>query len=194
MKINEKIRKIRKEKKLSLEALYQKLKLHFRERAIKPNTIWRIEQGLTQPRPWSLYQLSVGLEINLKELLKNTQDLSLLSENVELIRKNQRFDRYIYNPKAKAEFLTSLKRSFLIQELSLLPGGRTPPEKDPQELAKFQKWVYCLTGEVNCIIGDEQYLLKKGDCLSFESHILHHFENNSLRKAKILILQNPGHI
>ncbi|MBI5144787.1 MAG: cupin domain-containing protein, partial [Candidatus Omnitrophica bacterium] len=49
-------------------------------------------------------------------------------------------------------------------------------------------------GKVICVVGIEKHLLNKGDCLSFESNIPHYFENNSSRKARCLIVQNPRYI
>lgn len=191
MKVYEKIKQIRQEKRMSREDLYKRLQDIFGDKAIAPNTIWRIESGLTSTRASSLHQLCIGLGVSLKELLDK---IEVEPKLVDIVEKDKRADQYIYNQKAQAEILTPHNRKFLAQELTLLPGGATRTEEDPIEVGKFEKLVYCLTGKVNCIIGTQRYTLNKGDCLSFESNIPHYFENNSSRKAKCLIVQNPRYI
>jgi transcriptional regulator with XRE-family HTH domain len=191
MELREKIKQIRQEKKLSREELYERLVDIFGDKAVKPNTIWRIESGLTSARASSLHQICIGLGVSLKELLGELEPESRL---VDIVKKGKRIDQYIYNQKAQAEMLTPAQRSFLVQELTLLPGGMTRTEEDPIEVGKFEKWVYCLTGKLTCIVGTERHTLNKGDCLSFESNIPHYFENNSSKKSRCLIVQNPRYI
>ena len=191
MEIGEKIKQIRQEKKLSREELYERLKDIFGDKAVKSNTIWRIESGLTSARASSLHQLCIGLGVSLKELLGEIEPESRL---VDIVKKEKRIDQYIYNQKAQAEILTPAQRGFLVQELTILPGGVTRTEEDPIEVGKFEKWVYCLAGKLTCIVGTERHTLNKGDCLSFESNIPHYFENNSSKKSRCLIVQNPRYI
>lgn len=191
MELYEKIKAIRKEKKLSRQELYSRLKEIFGEKSVEPNTIWRIESGLTSPRASSLHQLCIGLGVSLKDILIGIEPESKL---VDITKKGRRLDQFVYNPKAKAEILSHPKLPFLVQELVILPMGATNTEEDPIEVGKFQKWVYCLSGKVTCVVGTEKHTLDKGDGLSFESNLPHHFENNSSRKARCIIIQNPRYI
>lgn len=191
MELRQKIEQVRHQKKMSREDLYNRLKEIFGNNAIKPNTIWRIESGLTSARMSSLHQICVGLGVSLKELLEDVEQKPKL---VDIIKKKQRLEQFVYNEKARAEILSPPNLIFLTQELTLLPAGATKLEQDPIELEKFQKWIYCLSGVVECIIGTERHILNKGDCLSFESNIPHHLENNSSRRARCLIVQHPRHI
>lgn len=191
MELHEKIKQIRRERKLTRGQLYEKLRGIFGEEAIEPNTIWRIESGLTSARTSSLHQLCVALGISLRDLLESIQPKSKI---VDFIKKDKRIDQYVYDPKTKAEILTSPQRSFLVQELTLLPGGATKTEEDPIELGKFEKWVYCLSGKIDCVVGTEKHTLNKGDCLSFESNLPHYFKNSFSKKTRCLVVQNPRHI
>lgn len=191
MEVGEKIAQMRQEKKLSRQELYQRLRDIFGQKAVTPNTIWRIESGLTSARTSSLHQISTGLGISLKDLLPAAEAQSKL---VDIVKKGKRTEQYVYNENAKAEVLTPANRKFLAQELILLPGGKTKTEEDPIEVSRFEKWIYCLSGEVACTVGTETHVLKKGDCLSFESNIPHLIKNNSSRKSRCLIVQNPRYI
>ena len=191
MELREKIRQIRQEKKLSREDLYIKLKEIFGDKTIKPNSIWRIETGLTTARSSSLHQICVGLGISLKDMLAG---ITSEKKIIDFLERNQRSDRFIYNDKAFVEILSSANLPLLAQELTLSPGGATNIEEDPIEVARFQKWVYCLSGKITFTVGTEKHLLNKGDCLSFDSNIPHYFHNASTRKSRCIIIQNPKYV
>jgi len=191
MKLNEKIRKIRKEKGLTLLEFHQKLKEIFGEKALEYNSLARIEQGKTKPRISSLTQICIGLGVSLRELKEGLEEGF---ELVDIVKKNKRIDKFTYNPQAYMEILSPLKRNFLCGELVLEPGAKTPTEQDPIEERKYEKLVYCLKGEITCHITQKIYTLKRGDCLSFESSLPHYFENKTSKKTISLIIQNPRHI
>ena len=77
-------------------------------------------------------------------------------------------------------------------ELNILPGGETKKEEDPTGVSKFEKLIIMLQGEILAFIGHEKHAIKKGDTLSFASHIPHYFRNPSKTiKARCIIVQNP---
>lgn len=191
METFQKIKEIREKKRISRAALYQKLKSIFGAKAIKPNSIWRIESGLTVARTSSLHQICVGLGVSLKEILGEPQTKTQL---IELLTQKQRLEQFVYDAKARAEILSSATLPFLAAELVLSPGAVTKAEEDPIEIAKFVKWVYCLSGKFDCFVGTEIQTLSKGDCLSFASNLPHHFGNPYTRKARGLVIQDPKHI
>jgi len=192
MKLNERIRQIRKEKGLSLTDLEKRLVEIFGNKALRYNSLYRIEKGLREARISSLSQLCIGLGISLKELKEGTEEerFSL----VDYIKKSNRLAQYVYSEKAYAQILTKEKQPFLALRLILEPAGKTKPEQDPIELGKFEKWVYGLKGKVTCVIGQDKYVLNKDESLCFESNISHYFENNTSQKASCIIIQNPKHI
>ncbi|MCU0666868.1 MAG: XRE family transcriptional regulator [Candidatus Omnitrophica bacterium] len=189
--LKEKLKKLRQEKKISRQQLYEKLKAIFADKAIKPNSIWRIEQGLTRARISSLEQLCVGLGVSLKDILP---PLSQETKLAQIIRKKERINRYNYNKNSRIDMISSDTLDFLCQELTLSKKESTPAEEDPLQLGRFFKWVYCLRGKITCAVGAEKHNLAKGDCLSFESNIKHYFQNNSDKTSMLLIVQYPKHI
>mgnify|MGYP000085339601 FL=1 len=192
MKLNEKIRQIRKKKGLSLRDLQQRLVEIFGSKALRYNTLYRIEKGLRDARVSSLSQICIGLGISLKELKEETEEEKL--SLVDSIRKRDKVAQYVYTEKAYAQILTREKQPFLGLRLVLEPGGKTKLEQDPIELGRFEKWVYGLKGKITCQVGQEKYLLKKDEVLCFESNLPHSFENNTPQKASCIIIQNPKHI
>lgn len=192
MKVSEKIRKIRKEKKLTMVQLHNRLKEIFKDKALRYNTLYRIEKGLREARVSSLLQICTALGISLKELKEGTDEE--VSTLVDIVSKRDKIAQYVYSPKAKSEILSGEKQPFLVLRLILEPDGKTNLEQDPAELGKFEKWIYGLRGKVTCIIANYKYVLKKDEALCFESTLPHYFENNTTKKAACLIIQNPKHL
>jgi len=219
MKLHEKIKQIRVEKGLSLKELHRLILNDFKEGAVTYRTLQRIEAGDTDGKGSSLHQISTALGVTLSELKKDTEE-----ENrpVDLIKRNKRLGRYVFNEKVHAELLMRQNRNFMAQELVLRPQGKTRLEQDPElilekekidqikeilknmnlqasvledyKILKFEKYVYCVKGRVACYIGKDKFVLRKGDGLSFESTLAHWFENISKTESRCLIFQNPRYL
>ncbi len=219
MKLHEKIKQIRGEKGLSLKELHRLILNDFKEGAVTYRTLQRIEAGDTDGKGSSLHQISTALGVTLSELKKDTEE-----ENrpVDLIKRNKRLGRYVFNEKVHAELLMRQNRNFMAQELVLRPQGKTRLEQDPElilekekigqikeilknmnlqasvledyKILKFEKYVYCVKGRVACYIGKDKFVLRKGDGLSFESTLAHWFENISKTESRCLIFQNPRYL
>lgn len=192
MELHEKIRQTRKEKGLSLTHLETRLVEIFGNKALRYNTLYRIEKGLRDARVSSLSQICIGLGVSLKELKEGTEEEKFYL--VESIKKRDRLAQYVYSEKAYAQILTKEKQPFLGLRLILEPQGKTKLEQDPAELGKFEKWVYGLKGKVTCVVGQDRYIVRKDEVLCFESNLPHYFENNTAQKASCIIIQNPKHI
>jgi transcriptional regulator with XRE-family HTH domain len=194
MKIHEKIRSIRKNiAKLTLKEFHEKLVSIFGNRALTYHSLCRLEKGRRDSiRLRSLYQISTGLGVSLKDLTIGTDKEE--SSIVSIIRRKDRSNNeYIYNEKAIAEIVSPRNIRFLTMELVLRPMGGTREEQDPQDgNNSFEKLVLMLQGEIHVYVGKEDHLIKKGDSLSFASSLPHHFENRSHNmKARCIIIQNP---
>jgi transcriptional regulator with XRE-family HTH domain len=196
MKLHEKIRDIRKNiAKLTLKEFHEKLVGIFGERALTYHSLCRLEKGRRDSiRLRSLYQISTGLGVSLKDLMAGTDKEG--SKIVSIIRRKDRSNNeYIYNENAVAEILSPHNIRFLVMELLLRPMGATREERDPpvQDAANsFEKLIIMLQGQIHVYAGKENHLIKKGDSLSFASSLPHHFENRSHNtKARCMIIQNP---
>ena len=111
MKLHDKIRQVRKQKGLSLTALEQRLKEIFGNKALRYNTLYRIEKGLRDARITSLSQICIGLDISLKELKEGSEEEKL--SFVDTIKKRDKVAQYVYSEKAYAQILSKEKQSFL---------------------------------------------------------------------------------
>lgn len=193
MTLPEKIRYLRKTVlKITLKDFHKKLADIFGDRALTYHSLCRLEKGRRESiRLKSLYQISTGLGISLKELIEGTDKET--SRIVTIIRRKDRANNeYIYNAQAIAEILSPRNMRFLAMELILRPGGVTREEQDPRDANGFEKLIIMLQGQIQVFVGGEKHLLIKGDSLSFSSSIPHHFENSSHSlKARCMIIQNP---
>ena len=203
MKLHEKIRSIRKSiAKLTLKEFHEKLVSIFGDRALTYHSLCRLEKGRRDSiRLRSLYQISTGLSISLKDLMIGTDKEE--SKIVSIIRRKDRSNNeYVYNEKAVAEILSPHSVRFLAMELWLRPMGVTKEEQDPPSAISaqgaqdkntgFEKLVIILQGQIHVCVRKENHLIKKGDSLSFASSLPHHFENRSHNmKARCIIIQNP---
>jgi len=192
MKLHEKIRKIRKEKGLSLKQLHSKLVEIFGQDALRYNTLYRIEKGLRQGRISSLSQICIGLGITIKELKEGTEEDK--PQIATLIKKRDRTREYVYSEKAASQIISGANQTFLAEHLNLEPEGKTKLEQDPSQIGKYEKWVYCLKGKIAVYIGANKFILSKDEVLFFDSTIPHYFENATTKKSSCLIIQNPKHI
>jgi len=203
MKLHEKIRSLRKNvTKLSLKEFHERLVEIFGDRALTYYSLCRVEKGRRDSiRLRSLYQISAGLGVSLKDLMVGTDKEG--SKIVSIIRRKDRANNeYIYNEKAVAEILSPHSVRFLAMELVLRPTGTTREEQDPPRIVLvegkqdgnngFEKLIIMLQGQIHVHVGKENHLIKKGDSLSFASSLPHHFENRSHKmKARCIIIQNP---
>lgn len=199
MKLNEKIKKIRIEKGLSLKDLYNIMLNDFGENTVAYRTLLRIEAGETDSRGSTLHQISTALGMPLSELKKDTEEET---GPADFVARNKRLGRYVFSEDAFSELLMRQNHNFMATELVLKAGSKTKLERDPEltqetpeaKQIKFEKYAYCLRGTVVCYIGNNKYILRKGDGLTFESSMPHWFENPSKSVSRCLIIQNPRYL
>lgn len=200
MKLNEKINTIREEKDLRPIQLYRRIKQAFGSKAISRRTLVRITSGLNEPTGQSIYQISIGLGVSVKELYEGTEEKAA---PIHFIPKNKPHGHYDYtqdktNHEAFADILCSDQlNNFLAQKLVLSAKTKTRPERNllPEGQSKrYQKWVHVIKGELTCLVAEKKFILKKGDSLHFNSHLKHHFENNSSQSTHCIIIQSPREI
>jgi transcriptional regulator with XRE-family HTH domain len=191
MNIKDKIRFIRKEKKISQRELYERIYALFGEKSITQRTLERIETGKVEARVSSLYQIALGLGVSIKALYDGVEQ----NEKTGFSRWDTYQGQFIYETdKAFAKLLSGRNIPFLAMKLHIEPGSKTRKEQEPETEEKSIKWIYVLRGIVKCYVENETYTLKRNQCASFNSGKPHYFENSSKTKAICLLIQYPRHI
>ncbi len=156
------------------------------QKTISTATITRIESG--KPHKFSsLLKLCFILGIELKDLYKGTE-----LEDCLVITRQDRTGGFVFDKKTSSQIINSPNQKFLVQEYLLLPGGKVPLDHAPQDDEKHEKFLYVISGALECVISGERYKLKVGHTISFDSTKEHYFENNEKVKCKFVVIENPG--
>jgi len=190
MKTNEKLRHILDVTGISVRHLCDKQKDLFpKGDRLSYNALTQVFYGDNRPRFSTLVKISQLLEMPILELMEDTE-----FEDIFFLRRNKRFDSFMYNDKAYADIVTGPKCSFMSMELHIQPGGKTRPERSPaDENTKYEKCVYIISGRLRVHINKHEYNLTQRDSITFVSSKPHHFENAFNQKCIALITLSPKH-
>ncbi|MFC1589941.1 helix-turn-helix domain-containing protein [Candidatus Omnitrophota bacterium] len=194
MRVGDRIRQLRKEKKVKRSDLVRKMQFIYGDKAVDYRTIERIEKGdIVKGRHSTLLQIADALDVDINDLLKDTaaEDKARkeeLEESVYLVRKDTRGGIFRYNDKASIEIISPEVSSYIAFLLSLQPGGKTKLEQDPEGTIKF---LFVNEGELLLTAGRIERSLSKGDSVQINSHKPHFFENKTKRPASAILFQNP---
>lgn len=190
MKTNEKLRHILDITGISVRNLHQKQKELFspKER-LSYNALTKVFYGENQPRFTTLVRISQLLEMPILELIEDTE-----FQDIFFLRRNKRFDSFMYNEKAHADIVTSPNSAFVNLELHLETGGQTRVERSPDDKKKkYEKCVYVVSGRLKVFINDEEYNLTQRDSITFDSSQPHYFKNTFKQRCLALITLSPKH-
>jgi transcriptional regulator with XRE-family HTH domain len=150
----------------------------------------QVERGETSPTLTVAARIATGLELRLSQLLRLDEDGA-----VTIVRSARRRRGGNARRGHRFEVLTSDapgQRAQLARH-TLAPGGATgarddPPMHEPgsRETALVER------GELTLICDGQRYVLREGDCVTFDADLPHHFENNSDGDAALLAVLSAG--
>ncbi|MFH1305872.1 MAG: cupin domain-containing protein, partial [Candidatus Omnitrophota bacterium] len=169
---------------------HEKLMDIFDSRAISYKSLIRIEKGRLDGRLNSIHQIACGLDMDVKELLADTERAMPREKGVlaDMVQKKTRRGKFTYSDKAFIEILSSPRSSFIGMELVLEPGGATRSEEDPRQTEKL---LIVTKGKITTHVHDEVHTIAFGDSIYFESHLPHYFENQGNKTARGILIQSP---
>lgn len=180
MNIGEKIRNLRKSKRMTLKNLSE-------ASSVALATLSRIETGAMTGTVKSHQKIASVLGISISQLYG---DMKIENRPVEFQSIKNRTDLFIHNDKASYHMLTSyvLSKKMMPVVLKISPGGATSPEELPKESEKF---IYILKGECKIYAGADNYTLKKAETLYFDASLRHYFENTGNEEAHLICITTP---
>jgi len=180
MHVGEIIHDLRKERKMTL------LELSTRS-GVALATLSRMENGKMTGTLESHMKICKALEISLPDLYR---DLEASTKTVDVQTKKTRTDVFVHDKKATSEMLAPnvLNRKMMPTMIKIAKGGNTHNEETKPGIEKF---AYILDGKVEANIGEEKYILGRGDTLYFESSIPHHFKNVGASEARLICVITP---
>jgi XRE family transcriptional regulator, regulator of sulfur utilization len=168
-----------------VKALRESESLSLRELALRSGVsapmLSQVERGETSPTLTVAARIAAGLELRLSQLLRLDEDGA-----VTIVRASERTHGGNKRRGHGFEVLTSSQpgQRAELSRHTLAPGGATgaaddPPMHEPgsRETALVER------GSVVLVCDGQRYVLDKGDCVTFDADLPHHFENPDERDA-----------
>ena len=176
--IGKTIRRLRKEKHITIEELARRSK-------VAVATLSRIENGKMIGRVESHIRICEVLGVTLPELYK---DFS--KKTIDVAKEKVGHAVGIQDKSFSSELLISdtHNKKIIPLVIRIVNGKRTPIDKTNTGVDKF---VYMLQGKVEAHIGDEKYGLSGNDSIYFDSSVPHYFKNTGVGEARFVCIVAP---
>jgi transcriptional regulator with XRE-family HTH domain len=181
--LGERIRKLRKEKQVTLVELSKKT-------GVAQATLSRIETGTMIGTVESHEKISEALGIGLAELYtgidQRYEEIAHLAKNAERKVTSQ-------NKEVRIELLTqeSSKKKITPLLITLKPKSQTQLETQERGVEKF---IYLLEGAIKIKVDREEYLLEPEETLYFDASLPHQITNVASSTAKLFMAISPSKI
>ena len=169
--IGKRLMNLRKNKKLTLKNLAN-------ETGLATRYISQVEKGEVIPPVAVLLQLSRALEIDSSILLKEEKARSQKKSTDDYQRRTEDYTYETLTPEARHKHLRAFK--VFIDPRSDHKGVSY------QHLG--EEFQYVLKGKIEVMVGENRNILGPGDCLHFNSSIVHKLRNISEEKAELLVV------
>ena len=183
MKVGNRIREIRKAKKVTLVELSK-------QTGIAQATLSRIETGTMVGTVESHRKIAEALGLGLAELYA-----PLDRRYQEVVHAKKETPRKVVHQgrSCQIELLTQevTKKKITPLLLTLSANGRTSQEQNERGVEKF---VWVLEGEVDVVLEKETHSLKPGETLYFDASLPHRVLNPKSKTAKLLVAVSPSKI
>jgi transcriptional regulator with XRE-family HTH domain len=149
----------------------------------------QVERGETSPTLAVASRIAAGLELSLSQLLRLDE-----GDGVSVVRADERLlggrsDGHRYEVLTPP--LPGLRAELSLH--SLAPGSTTggpgdPPIHEPGS----RETAYITDGGLDLVCDGKRYELEKGDAVTFDADLPHHFENGGRRRATFLAVITAG--
>jgi transcriptional regulator with XRE-family HTH domain len=181
MHIGNRIRDLRKEKKITLVELSQMT-------GVAQATLSRIETGVMKGTVDSHLEIAKALGMTLAELYSGLDERA---EKIVHQESEQRTIITVRTNKVRCELLTqeAMKKKITPILITLEPKSETENEKLPWGTEKFY-WI--LEGEVTVKLDRKDVALKEDETLYFEASLPHQIFNKSSKKARVFCAVSPA--
>lgn len=180
MKIGNKIRILRKAKKMTLEELSEMS-------SVALATLSRIENDKMTGTLESHINIAKTLGVNISELLN---DIGIENRNIDILSKKNHTDVFVHSDKSSYEILTNkvLSKKMMPILLKIEPDGQTNSE---QASSGTEKFIFVLEGSIEVCITDKKYALDPADTIYFDASLSHYYRNTGKVPAKAICVMTP---
>lgn len=176
--VGQRLRELRLQRGFSLRSLAIRSGLNV-------NTLSLIENGKSSPSVATLQQLSLALDVPITAFFEPKPS----AKQVVYTSEEQR-PHTIYGSTQLQSLGKGLAGNTVQPFVVVLEPGKG--SFDRPIVHSGHEFVYCLSGTMRFQIDQEEYLLKPGDSLVFESHLPHNWTNTGTEPAKILLILFPS--
>jgi transcriptional regulator with XRE-family HTH domain len=174
--VGNRVRCLRHEQGLTIRTLAEKC-------GISMNTLSLIENNRTSPSVHTLNLLANGLGVPLVALFEQ--------EKIE--------PALVYQQDGQRQVIRFTNGTAAKLGQGLPPLGAEPilvtldaDGKNSEEIShEGREFIYCLEGEVTCLVAGERYVLRTGDSLLFDAGTAHRWENTNSAPTRLLVLFCP---
>ncbi|MGI6175736.1 MAG: helix-turn-helix domain-containing protein [Christensenellales bacterium] len=176
MGIGEKIKQLRLKRGLTQEELANRAEL-------SKGFISQVERDLTSPSIATLMDILECLGTNVKDFFSESVDEKIVYTPADIFVKEDG------ELGSRIEWLVTSAQKNQLEPilLTLQPGGYSYLD-DPHEGEEFG---YVLSGSVHLLLGDQHYIVRKGDSFYIRPSLPHQLRNMSKSKARVLWVSTP---
>jgi transcriptional regulator with XRE-family HTH domain len=175
--VGEKIKEFRSGKNMSLRSLSQRS-------GISANALSLIERSKTSPTVTTLTAIARAFNVRLDEFFSNDGEGR---GNLVVYR-----GVGIQPGKPMEPLAPNLKQ----QNLNPLLVRLEPKEKFRKDLCFHpgDEFVYCLSGEIECEVGEEKIRLTQGDAVTYKAEMPHRLNNLASAGSQAIVIFEVGHL
>lgn len=183
MEIGNRIRELRKARRLKLYELAEKS-------GVQIATLSRMEHNKMTGTLESHIRIAAALEIELGELYAHLRQGGQAADKLGALETEEVL---IHNDKAGYEILAKNinHKKMLPMVVKIEPGGQTREETLKTGAEKF---IYALSQPVEVVINGQPLILKENHCLYFAASRPHYYRNPSGQTCRALIVQTPAQL
>jgi len=171
--VGERIKSLRSKKGLSLRELSDRSGLSF-------NAISKIEREENSPTVASLHKIASALDVHISDLFRQA-----IHQFAVFVRSE---DSTLF--KSNGITIESLGRGLPNQQLEPFIMTVAPHLENLSEPVSHsgEEFVYCLSGKMEYVVGDESFVMKPGDKLLFKASQPHCWRNLGNEPAEVMLV------
>ena len=183
IKIPDRLKQLRKRKKLTLQQLAQKA-------GCTKSYISQLEKGTSSPSVSMLGRLAEALETPVADLIRNGNGED--QGNWHLRKADRRTINYPDGKVASQLLTKGVFQKKMQPLLSVIePGGMLNDSGDASHPRGSEEFVLVMKGEIEFEIGSKIFSLETGDTLYFEGALPHRWMNKGKETAEVLFVWTP---
>jgi transcriptional regulator with XRE-family HTH domain len=164
-RLGERVRGLRRERGLTLERLAERS-------GVSRAMISKLERGEKNPTLVVAAKVAEGLGVSLSRLvgLEDRRKVVLTPRERRMVMRDPEtgFERQLLSPSIGGHGIELIR--------NVVPEGSTSGEFPPYRRG-VEEYVVVERGRLRAILGDEGYILEKGDAVYFEADMPHRFDN-----------------